>query len=212
MKTNNLIRALVADHPTQAESIERRCASALVPALLVVAAVFVLSMGTRADIAVVATDPRFIFKFLVTLGLAMTALMLLCRLARPGAEVSPLALSLAVAPALLAVGVIAELLLIPASSWSTKLIGHNSLLCLMAVPLLSAPLLVAALVAMRHGAPTRPALTGAVAGLVAGGLGAAIYALNCTDDSPLFVAAWYSVAILLVTAVGAMLGTRVLRW
>jgi hypothetical protein len=212
MKTKGFIKALVADHSTQPESIERRCATTLVPALLLVAALFVLSMGTRADIAVVAADPRFIFKFLVTLGLAATALMLLCRLARPGAEVSGLALGLAAAPALLAVGVIAELTLTPSSSWSAKLIGHNSLICLTVVPLLSAPLLAAALIAMRHGAPTRPGITGAVAGLVAGGLGAAIYALNCTDDSPLFVATWYSVAILPVAVAGAMLGTRVLRW
>ncbi|MGA7427255.1 MAG: NrsF family protein, partial [Rhodoplanes sp.] len=33
-----------------------------------------------------------------------------------------------------------------------------------------------------------------------------------TDDSPLFVATWYSLAITLVVAVGAVLGPRVLRW
>jgi hypothetical protein len=212
MKTKDFIRALVADHSTQPQSIERRCAVTLAPALLLAAVVFMLGMGTRADLALVATDPRFIFKFLVTLSLAATALMLLCRLARPGAEISPLALSLAAAPALLAVGVLTELMLTPTSSWPARLIGHNSLICLSVVPLLSAPLLAAALVAMRHGAPTRPGITGAVAGLVAGGLGATIYALNCTDDSPLFVATWYSVAIFIVAAVGAALGARMLRW
>jgi hypothetical protein len=212
MKTRNLINALVADHTTRQQSIEQRCAATLMPVLITVAALFVLSMGTRADIAVVATIPRFVFKFLVTLSLAATALGLLSTLGRPGAEVSRLPLWLDVAPALLAMGVLAELIFTPSSSWSARLIGHNSLLCLTVVPFLSAPLLVAALIAMRHGAPTRPGITGAVVGLVAGGFAAAIYALNCTDDSPLFVASWYSIAILLVAAVGALLGTRILRW
>jgi hypothetical protein len=65
---------------------------------------------------------------------------------------------------------------------------------------------------MRHGAPTRPALAGAVAGLLAGGLGAALYAAHCTDDSPLFVATWYTIAIAGVTIVGSLLGRYFLRW
>ncbi|MGA8293552.1 MAG: NrsF family protein, partial [Rhodoplanes sp.] len=53
---------------------------------------------------------------------------------------------------------------------------------------------------------------GASAGLVAAALAATVYAAHCTDDSPLFVATWYSLAIALVVAVGAVLGPRVLRW
>ncbi|MEA2988814.1 MAG: hypothetical protein QOG83_1525, partial [Alphaproteobacteria bacterium] len=46
----------------------------------------------------------------------------------------------------------------------------------------------------------------------AGALGAAIYAAHCPDDSPLFIAAWYSIAIAVVAAVGAAAGRWVLRW
>jgi len=45
----------------------------------------------------------------------------------------------------------------------------------------------------------------AAAGLVAGGLSAALYATHCTDDSPLFVATWYTIAIAAVTVLGAIL-------
>jgi hypothetical protein len=55
-------------------------------------------------------------------------------------------------------------------------------------------------------------LAGAVGGLLAGGLGAMLYASHCTDDSPLFVALWYVVAIALVAVVGALAGRLVLRW
>jgi NAD(P)H-dependent FMN reductase len=50
------------------------------------------------------------------------------------------------------------------------------------------------------------------AGLVAGGLAAALYATQCTDDSPLFIATWYSIAIGAVTVLGAVLGRHQLRW
>jgi hypothetical protein len=77
---------------------------------------------------------------------------------------------------------------------------------------LAAPILIAALAVLRGGAPLRPGLTGAVAGLFAGGLGAALYATHCTDDSPLFVATWYSLAIAIMVLVGFAAGHKVLRW
>jgi hypothetical protein len=55
-------------------------------------------------------------------------------------------------------------------------------------------------------------LAGAVAGLAASGIAATFYASNCTDDSPLFVLLWYPIAIAIVTAVGYILGKRLLRW
>ena len=74
------------------------------------------------------------------------------------------------------------------------------------------PLLVAALLGLRHGAPTRPAVAGAIAGLLSAGLAATLYASHCTDDLPLFVATWYTIAAALVAAIGALAGPRVLRF
>jgi hypothetical protein len=81
-----------------------------------------------------------------------------------------------------------------------------------AIPLISLPLLAAALIGLRHGAPTRPAVTGAIAGLLSSGLAATLYAAHCTDDSPLFVATWYTLATALVTVAGALAGRRVLTF
>jgi hypothetical protein len=92
------------------------------------------------------------------------------------------------------------------------MVGSNSRVCLTAIPLISLPLLAAALLGLRHGAPSRPAVTGAIAGLMSAGLAATLYASHCTDDSPLFVAAWYTLAAALVTAIGALAGSRVLRF
>ena len=81
-----------------------------------------------------------------------------------------------------------------------------------AIPLISLPLLIASLFGLRHGAPAKPAVAGAVAGLVSAGLAATLYASHCTDDSPLFVATWYSIATALMAALGALIGSRVLKY
>ncbi len=57
-----------------------------------------------------------------------------------------------------------------------------------------------------------PRAASALPELMAGGLGAAFYAAHCPDDSPLFVAVWYTLAIALVTGLGALAGRRLLRW
>jgi hypothetical protein len=51
-----------------------------------------------------------------------------------------------------------------------------------------------------------------LAGLAGGGLGAAVYALHCIEDNPMFFVTWYGVAIAGVTVVSALIGSRILRW
>ncbi|WP_260683900.1 NrsF family protein, partial [Rhizobium laguerreae] len=65
---------------------------------------------------------------------------------------------------------------------------------------------------MRHGAPDHPGQAGAIAALASAGIAATLYASNCPDDSPLFVATWYPIAILIVAAAGYFAGRRFLRW
>ncbi|MFN5716104.1 MAG: DUF1109 domain-containing protein, partial [Bradyrhizobium sp.] len=94
----------------------------------------------------------------------------------------------------------------------TRLIGKNSMACMTAIPAMSLPLLIGALYGLRQGAPARPAVAGAVAGLLSAGLAATVYASHCTDDSPLFVATWYTLATAIVASVGALMGKRALRY
>jgi hypothetical protein len=108
--------------------------------------------------------------------------------------------------------VLMELLILPVSFWQGSLVGANAAICLTAIPLLSIAPLAALLYALKRGAPVRPRLAGAVCGLLSSSMAAMLYALHCTDDSPLFVAVWYSLAIGAVTLVAAGLGGRFLRW
>ena len=212
MKTEHLVRALGADSGTRVHSVEARLAIAMAPAMVVATAMFMLTLGPRPDLAAAIADPRVILKFVVTLTLAATAMLLACRLARPACATRLPALSLAAAPAILILAVMFELATVPAASWRMKFLGTDLIVCLVSIPLLALPMLAAALIAMRHGAPMRPALAGAVAGLLAGGLGAALYAVYCPNDSPLFGASWYALAIAIVVIAGTIAGSRVLRW
>jgi hypothetical protein len=112
----------------------------------------------------------------------------------------------------LAAAVSWELLTSPVHTWSARALGSNSRLCLASITALSSAPLATLLLALRAGAPRWPALAGAVAGLLAGALAATLYATHCPDDSPLFVALWYTIAVGLIMAAGSAAGHRVLRW
>jgi hypothetical protein len=212
MQTDQLIHALVADSQAGEVSIGRHIAIALTVGFALSAFLFLVTLGPRPDIMEALATPRFVLKIVEALLLAATAAPLAGKLSRPGEEIRGGRLALLAAPLLLAATVIAELLLIAPDDWTTRLVGTNSRVCLASIPFLSLPLLAAALYAQGRLAPTRPALAGTVAGLFASGLAAALYALHCPDDSPLFVATWYSLAIAAVSLVGAALGRRLLHW
>ena len=90
--------------------------------------------------------------------------------------------------------------------------GTNWLICLSMVPILSFAPLAAILAVLRRGAPASPTLAGAAAGFLAAACGATLYAFHCFDDSPLFVATWYLLAAIPVVVIGAVAGSRLLRW
>ena len=212
MRTDDLIGALVADTASVSPPISRTLAIYLAAGVALTSAAFLAYIGPRTDIAEASQTGRFLFKFLVTLSLAIPAIGLSARLARPGASAGNWGWALLAAPVLLAVAVIAELYLLPSSAWAMRMYGKNATMCLTIIPALSVPVLVLLLLALRQGAPTRPGVAGAVSGLVAAGIAATLYAANCTDDSPLFVAAWYPVATGIAALAGGLIGARLLRW
>ena len=93
-----------------------------------------------------------------------------------------------------------------------RLVGSNSINCMTLIPLLAIIPLATFLAVLRHGAPRDPGRTGAAAGLAAAAIAASFYALNCFDDSPLFVITWYPLATSIVAACGYLLGRSILRW
>jgi hypothetical protein len=212
METDQLIRTLTADNAHHARPVGLVLALALLAAAPVSVAMFVAGLGVRPDLVTAMHNPFFDLKFLVTLALAIPAIAIGLHLSRPEASLQGWAWLLLIPAGFLLIGIISEMMLPQRAPMMTRLVGSNSRLCMTAIPLMSLPLLAAALIGLRHGAPTRPAVAGAVAGLLSAGLAATLYASHCTDDSPLFVATWYSIATALVTAAGALAGSRLLRF
>jgi hypothetical protein len=212
METDDLIRALGADAGRPRVSLGNALAAAVVLAIVVATAVFAAAVGPRPDIAAAAETVRFLFKFVVTALLAVTAVSAWSALSRPQDVSRQKLIRLAAAPVLLLAAIVLELAVVPSGQWVTRLVGTNSLACLGLISLIGVGPLALFIAALRHGAPSRPALAGAVAGLAAGGIAATLYAAHCTDDSPLFVATWYMLAIAILTGAGALAGKAFARW
>jgi len=212
MKTDDLIASLSADTPQQQTPPRRAFAIAIVIGAIIAGGAFMLTLGPRPDFMHAIQTLRFDFKFVVTLVLAISALLVARDMARPEVRRSRMRPLLLAAPILLILAVALEMMVVPSDLWMPRLIGHNMRFCTTMIPVFALGPLALLLWAFRRGAPENPARAGAVAGLIAGGIGAAFYAAHCFDDSPLFVATWYTLAIGAVTALGAFLGSRFLRW
>ena len=212
MDTDQLIDTLAADHAHRSRPVSFVLTLALLAAAPISILMFVTEMGVRPDVMTAVHNPFFDLKFAVTLALAAAGITISLHLARPEASLRGFVWLLAIPAGLLVAGISGEMMMPQRLPMMTRLVGSNSKVCLTAVPLLSLPLLAASLIGLRHGAPARPAVAGAMAGLLSSGLAATLYASNCTDDSPLFVATWYTLATAVVTAIGALAGSRVLRF
>jgi len=212
METERLIRGLASDARLASPPLRSIFAAAVGIAAVVAALVFFGTLGPRPDIALAASTPRFLFKFVLTLALAAAAVSSAAAASRPGAPLGRVLPGLAVAPLLALAALAAEFVSVPSADWAARWIGTNAGLCLTFIPLIGIGPLAVLLFAMRQGAPTRPGLAGALAGLAAGGIAATFYAAHCTDDSPFFVATWYTLAVAVLTAAGWVAGGRVLRW
>jgi hypothetical protein len=132
-------------------------------------------------------------KLLFALSVIGTATPLLLRSMRPGLE-KGMRTGIIVLPFLAAFAVaLAMLLWVTPETWMLMLRGGTSVSparCLACIVFFAIVPFAALVWALRQSAPTRLRLSGAIAGVVAGGLGAAAYAFACTSDTiPLLLSA-----------------------
>ena len=208
MKTDDLIRRLATESARRRRwSLEARLAVAAIRGLAIVLAMVLAGLGIRPDFGGTLSTPTGALKVVGAIAIAAAAFRVACRLARPGTP-ALCPLSAAFISVLAAATAIAF-----ASSGAGLRLGvplSFVLSCTEKIFLLALLPLVAALVALRAGAPTHPTAAGAVAGLLAGGLAAAGFAVSCPMDDPGFVVVGYGAAILLLSAIGALAGRRLL--
>jgi hypothetical protein len=212
MKTDRLIDLL----GTNVESVKGgRLRSTLLIALVVGAVVAICLMlaifGVPTEGFTVDLGPR-VLGLAFTLGVVALGAGFLMRAARPGKPGRwPLFVMALLFLAVLCAAIVALASAAPAA-WGGMIFGPQWTTCLICVPLFAAAPFASLVAALRRGAPTSLALTGAVTGLIAGALGAAVFAFHHPGASVPFILIWYVGPIALCGFAGAMLGPRLLRW
>lgn len=213
MKTDDLVNML----STNVEAVDHRLASRTVTGAIVVGAVVALGaalimLGARPDVWSAEALAFMIAKLTFAMAVTAVAFFYLTRFARPaGSRRGSIALVALPFVGIVGLAVI-SLAYAPAVHWQAMFMGGEWLECLLSIPIIAIVPFALVVWAVRQGAPTDLRRAGALAGLVAGGMSAAGYALHCTADSLPFVAIWYSGTIMLCTLAGTVLGPRLLRW
>jgi hypothetical protein len=213
MKTDDLIAMLATGvQPVPRRAAARRLALALLPGVAIALLLVMTVFGPRADLLQAMSGAGFWWKMALPLSLAAAGFVLAQRLARPGVRAGAAA-RLALVPVLM-LWAVALLVLwrAPEGTRAALVMGSTWRSCALNIGLLALPSFVAALAALRTLAPTRPAAAGAAAGLLAAGVGAAVYALHCPEVQAPFLAVWYVAGMALPVLAGAALAHRLLRW
>ena len=213
MKTEELVRLLA----TGAAAVEpnataRRYATALGWGAFGATLLMAILLGVRPDIDAAARLPMFWIKLAFPASVALASVFAVSRLSRPGTRLGWVPGAL-LAP-VVALWLLAAYVLfgVPPPERMALVLGSTWEYCLSDIPKLSLPVLVAVLWAMKGLAPTRLALAGAAAGLLAGAVGALVYALHCPEMEAPFLAVWYVAGMLIPAVTGALLGPFLLRW
>jgi hypothetical protein len=213
VKTDQLINLLSTNvEPVKSGHLKTTLIFALLSGGVAAFCVMLTTVGLRSQ-ASDKLDPRYlILKLLFTISLVALGGTLLAKLMRPGQ--SGLRQSkVVVLPFLLIAGAgIIALVFGEPMAWGRMLFGMHWVTCLLCIPLFAVVPFAALIWALRRGAPTNLTQTGAIAGLVAGALGATAYAFHCPDDSVPYIAIWYGTLIAFCGVIGAILGPRLLRW
>ncbi len=213
MKTDQLIDMLSTNvEPVKTGQVWKPLIWALAIGGVASFCVMLATVGLRTEAAGVSHLGFLALKVLFMLSLVGVGTALLIKLIRPGQDGRKL-FTFIFLPFLAAglAGIVA-LALEPSAAWHPMILGTQWVTCLYCIPLFAIVPFAVLIWALRKGAPTNLKRTGAIAGLVAGAVGATAYAFHCPDDSLPFIAVWYGAMILLCAWIGARLGPRLLRW
>jgi hypothetical protein len=184
VNTERLIDVLSANlEPVSHRRVEKRLILAIVTGGAAAFVVMLATVGLRPHLQSTAHLEWSVVKLLFALSVISIGTPPLIRSMRPGLEngtrwavvLFPFVAAMVVAFVMLALG--------RAQAWRGMLLGASTRSpahCLLCIVFFSAIPLAALIWALRESAPTRLKVCGAIAGLVAGGLGAAAYALTCT--------------------------------
>ena len=159
MRTEELIRTLATGAgPVESRAASRRYVAALAVGSLGALVVVATYLGVNNDLAALARLPMFWVRAAFAASVAGTALVALARLARPGVALGRASVAM-VAPVLAMWALAAVVLLLAEPMMRAMLVlGSTWKTCPLNITIVSIPVLVAVLWAIRGLAPTRPAM------------------------------------------------------
>jgi len=213
VKTDQLIDLLSTNvEPVKSGYIKKTLVFALLIGGVAAFCVMLTTVGLRSQTSDRLHPGYLVLKLLFTISLVGLGATLLARLMRPG-QSDRKQFTLIVVPFLMIAGAgMIALAFGEPMAWGRMLFGMHWVTCLLCIPLFAVVPFAALVWALRRGAPTNLTQTGAIAGLVAGALGATAYAFHCPDDSVPYIAIWYGTLVAFCGVIGAILGPRLLRW
>ena len=126
---------------------------------------------------------------------------------RPGLRYSGVAIGVA-----LAIGWLLDATHRSGQPLIARLQWHNGIACMIAMGLLSLPMIAGLAWLMRRNAPTDRSGTALAAGVAGAAWGAFAFTFACPHDDPLYVAIWYFAGCAVVAVGGRWLLAPVARW
>lgn len=213
MQTEDLISLMSASaRPVDTVWLRRATWLCALASLSVTAGIVLLTIGARPDLSGAWMTLPVFAKAALGASVAVIALVLFQRSLRPGLKPAR-GLPFAAVPLALVLGwALVTLAQAQADQWSALIFGRYWRACLTYVPVYALCPLVVLVALARRGAPVDGVLTGACAGLASAGLATVAYSLHCPDDTVPFLATWYTIAIAMVTGLGALALPPFLRW
>lgn len=212
MNTGQLIDVLSTDvRPLKRPPLGKTLAWVIVIGGVAAVCAMLATVGPRPGLA--EAPVHFLaLKLLFTLSLAITGGTVLFSAIHPGRDLRRLSGYLLLPIVAVGAAGVFGLALAPPAAWDQMVLGTHWAMCVVCIPLFAVVPFALLIWALSKGAPTELTRTGAIAGLVAGALGAAAYSLHCPDDSLPFVAVWYAGSILLCALIGRWIAPPLLRW
>jgi len=213
MKTNDLIAMLATEaSATPTVSPLRRCAQATAAGVAISLALVLTLWGLNPELNALAHTQAFWVKVVWLVLTCTFAMPVVMHLSRPGVAAGRGVWGIAAALVGMAMLALAQVATVDADTGMQLMLRGSWQICSEGLAALSVPLLAALMWMLRGMAPTRPALAGASAGLMAGAMSGLVYSLHCPETAYAFLAVWYVAGMAVMTVVGALLGSRLLRW
>lgn len=213
MKTDDWVSLLATGvEPIDSTRMVRRYALAITGGMLGALAITGGILHFNRTLSQEVLEPAFWVREAYCASLASLGFVAVTRLARPGIRVG--AVPAGMGAVVVAMWIFAALILLmaPARDRAHLLLGTTAAVCPLLIALVAAPFLVAFLWVLRGLAPTNLRSAGAAGGFAAGAFGALMYSLHCPELAAPFVGIWYLLGMLIPTVIGAVLGSRLMRW